>query len=57
MAATYECPYCSGEKLAEQDEYHFLSRDSRGNEVAVYVFYCRRCKETFHCYGGMLEHV
>ena len=57
MAATYECPYCSGEKLAEQDEYHFLSRDSRGNEVTVYVFYCRRCKETFHCYGGMLEHV
>ena len=54
----YTCLFC-GNLLTECDEQHFLSFDGwqRGEEVTIYVFYCERCQEAFHCQGDKVEHV
>ena len=56
MSLEYECLFCR-EKLLECDEDHFLALDKKGNEIAIYVFFCTECKETFHCNGAEVEHV
>ena len=49
MNATYECPFCR-DMLIECEESHYLTFEGwkKGEEITIYVFYCQKCKVTWH---------